>query len=72
MFEVEQSITIGPDPLVLWGDGTTFNVKSKEQGMRSYLVSRRPIHQPVSWNGFMVMNTEDKLRTAFEELWKGY
>ena len=36
--------------------------------MRFLLVSGKPIGEPVAWHGPIVMNTQDELRVAFEEL----
>jgi redox-sensitive bicupin YhaK (pirin superfamily) len=40
-------------------------------GVRFLLVSGRPLEEPVAWYGPIVMNTQDELRRAFEELEAG-
>jgi quercetin 2,3-dioxygenase len=35
------------------------------------LVSGKPIEEPVAWYGPIVMNTQDQLRKAFDELEQG-
>jgi len=35
------------------------------------LVSGKPVHETVAWYGRIVMNTQDELRTAFEEYQNG-
>ncbi|MEO8373451.1 MAG: pirin-like C-terminal cupin domain-containing protein, partial [Candidatus Solibacter sp.] len=42
-----------------------------EDGIRFLLVSGKPLEEPVAWYGPIVMNTQDQLRQAFEELDKG-
>jgi redox-sensitive bicupin YhaK (pirin superfamily) len=36
--------------------------------LRFLLVSGEPIREPIAWRGPIVMNTEDELRVAFDEL----
>lgn len=36
--------------------------------MRFLLISGKPIGEPIAWQGPIVMNTQDELRIAFEEL----
>jgi redox-sensitive bicupin YhaK (pirin superfamily) len=53
--------------LVRFGDGTSVGARSGEMGMRFLLLSGRPIHEPVAWQGPIVMNTAEELRQAFKE-----
>jgi redox-sensitive bicupin YhaK (pirin superfamily) len=39
--------------------------------VRFLLVSGRPLQEPVAWQGPIVMNTEEELRTAFREYREG-
>ena len=57
--------------LVLFDRGDEVTVQAGEQGMRFLLVSGRPLGEPVAWYGPIVMNTQDQLRQAFEELERG-
>jgi hypothetical protein len=43
----------------------------QEMPVRFLLVSGQPIGEPVAWYGPMLMNTQEKLRIAFEEYEKG-
>jgi len=43
-------------------------VKAGENGARFLLIAAKPLNEPVAWGGPIVMNTEDELNTAFEEL----
>jgi quercetin 2,3-dioxygenase len=57
--------------LVLFDSGDEVTVQAGEEGIRFLLVSGRPIQEPVAWYGPIVMNTQEQLREAFEELEKG-
>jgi hypothetical protein len=51
------------------GDGVT--VETGPLDARFLLVSGRPLREPVAWGGPIVMNTQEELRKAFEELRAG-
>ncbi|MDD1668104.1 MAG: hypothetical protein LUO96_06525 [Methanomicrobiales archaeon] len=38
-----------------------------EDGMRFLFISGKPIGEPVTWYGPIVMNTQEELRVAFQE-----
>jgi quercetin 2,3-dioxygenase len=42
-----------------------------DDGIRFLLVSGKPLQEPVAWYGPIVMNTQEQLRDAFNELEKG-
>ena len=56
---------------MLFDSGDEVTVQAGEQGVRFLLVSGKPIEEPVAWYGPIVMNTEDQLRQAYEELREG-
>ncbi|WP_440948396.1 pirin family protein [Methanosarcina sp. T3] len=62
---------IGKETLVLYGDGDSIEVTAGERGVRFLLVAGKPIGEPVAWYGPIVMNTQEELKTAFEEYRKG-
>jgi hypothetical protein len=57
--------------LVLFDNGDEVVVQAGEVGIRFLLVSGKPIEEPVAWYGPIVMNTQQELQQAFEELNKG-
>jgi len=61
----------GDRSLVLFDSGDEVTVQAGEQGIRFLLVSGKPIEEPVAWYGPIVMNTEDELRRAYNELRDG-
>jgi redox-sensitive bicupin YhaK (pirin superfamily) len=62
---------VGNRSLVLFDTGDEVTVQAGEEGIRFLLVSGRPLREPVAWYGPIVMNTQEELRTAFDELQKG-
>jgi quercetin 2,3-dioxygenase len=57
--------------LVLFDRGDEIEVEAGQDGMRFLLVSGTPIVEPVAWYGPIVMNTQEELQQAFNELKKG-
>jgi len=61
----------GNRSLVLFDRGDEVRVQAGEQGIRFLLVSGQPIEEPVAWYGPIVMNTQQELRQAYDELRAG-
>ncbi|SYZ74766.1 Pirin-like protein CC_0481 [Candidatus Zixiibacteriota bacterium] len=57
--------------LVLFDSGDEVSIQAGENGVRFLLVSGRPLREPVAWYGPIVMNTQEQLRKAFDELRQG-
>ena len=57
--------------LVLFDQGDELEVQAGDDGIRFLLVSGKPLQEPVAWYGPIVMNTQQELRQAFEDLEKG-
>ncbi len=57
--------------LILFDTGDEVSVQAGEEGIRFLLVSGRPLKEPVAWYGPIVMNTQEQLQHAFEELQQG-
>jgi redox-sensitive bicupin YhaK (pirin superfamily) len=57
--------------LVLFDSGDELMVQAGDEGIRFLLVSGKPLEEPVAWYGPIVMNTQEQLRQAFNELDKG-
>jgi len=57
--------------LVLFDSGDEVAVQAGDEGMRFLLVSGKPLEEPVAWYGPIVMNTQQELQQAFEELETG-
>jgi redox-sensitive bicupin YhaK (pirin superfamily) len=57
--------------LILFDRGDELMVQAGEDGIRFLLVSGKPLEEPVAWYGPIVMNTQEQLRQAFQELEEG-
>ena len=57
--------------LVVFDSGDELTVQAGEDGIRFLLVSGQPLQEPVAWYGPIVMNTQEQLRQAFDELERG-
>ena len=66
---------VGPETrdrsLILFDRGDEVTVQAGEMGIRFLLVSGKPIEEPIAWRGPIVMNTEQELRQAWQELENG-
>ena len=67
-FDMKRERLIGDGHLVFFGDGDQVSVAAETDGVRLLLISGRPIGEPIAWYGPIVMNTQEELRVAFEEL----
>jgi redox-sensitive bicupin YhaK (pirin superfamily) len=57
--------------LVLFERGDEITIHAGDEGIRFLLVSGKPLEEPVAWYGPIVMNTQEELRQAFEDLDRG-
>lgn len=68
IFEEGGTETLRDKHLVLFDSGQQVNITAKNGGLRFLLISGQPLKEPIAWGGPIVMNTEEELRLAFEEL----
>ena len=57
--------------MVVFDGGDEVAVQAGENGVRFLLISGAPIKEPVAWHGPIVMNSQEELRQAFNELNNG-
>jgi hypothetical protein len=70
-FDFKRESLLTSEHLVAFEDGDEVLVSTGEKTVRFLLISGKPIHEPVAWYGPIVMNTQEELRTAFDEYQKG-
>lgn len=69
--EVDRAGEAGNRSLVLFDRGDEVVVQAGDEGIRFLLVSGKPLEEPVAWYGPIVMNTDEELRQAYNELRAG-
>ena len=62
---------VEPKRAVLFSHGDTFTTTALHEGARFVLVMGKALREPVAWGGPIVMNTEEELQRAFDELSAG-
>lgn len=68
----ESGSFVETNKLVVLTDGDFVRIKSGDKGARFLLVSGRPLNEPVARYGPFVMNTQDELYEAIEDLQSGH
>lgn len=64
--------TISSKSAVLFGEGDSITVGATDDSdLRFVFFSGKPLHEPIAWGGPIVMNTQEELSLAFDELRKG-
>ncbi|AFS77655.1 pirin domain-containing protein [Gottschalkia acidurici 9a] len=56
---------------VLYKEGDYVRINTKENGGRFLLIAGKPLNEPISWGGPIVMNTKEELDLAFKEISEG-
>lgn len=63
---------ITANTVVLFGEGDEIHVcASADAGLRFLYFSGKPLREPIAWGGPIVMNTQEELALAFDELRRG-
>jgi redox-sensitive bicupin YhaK (pirin superfamily) len=70
-FDLERDPFVSNGTLVLFDKGDEIKVITEDKPVRFLLISGKPIGEPVAWYGPIVMNTQEELRTAFDEYRNG-
>lgn len=67
-FGLESDKLVSEKHAVLFNEGNKFMIKASGKGVRFLLMSGKPLNEPISWGGPIVMNTKEQLDLAFKEL----
>ncbi len=57
--------------VVVYDRGSMVSIATEDAPVHFLLIGGRPLREPVAWYGPIVMNTEEQLKTAFEEFQVG-
>jgi redox-sensitive bicupin YhaK (pirin superfamily) len=66
-FDADEKELIKKETLIIYREGDTVKISTKEKQVRFLLISGKPLREPVAWRGPIVMNSDEELRIAFEE-----
>jgi len=70
-FDMQHERWLGNRTLILFEDGEQIQVVTQDDPVRFLLISGRPLREPIAWYGPIVMNTEEELRQAYNDLQNG-
>jgi redox-sensitive bicupin YhaK (pirin superfamily) len=70
-FDHAKSTAIGVEHVVTFETGERVKISTADRSLRCLLISGKPIGEPVAWLGPIVMNTQEELKIAFDELEEG-
>lgn len=70
-FDEEEQDILEYKRAVLFGEGDKLHVKAGPEGVRFLLLTGKPLKEPVAWGGPIVMNTQEELEQAFDEIENG-
>lgn len=70
-FDMQHERWLGNRNLIHYEDGEQIVVVTQDEPVRFLLISGLPLHEPIAWYGPIVMNSEQELRQAFEDLQNG-
>jgi redox-sensitive bicupin YhaK (pirin superfamily) len=67
---VFEGSTVEKSQMILINDTAKLSVKANED-LRFLFVSGKPVNEPIAWGGPIVMNTQEEIQIAFNELDNG-
>jgi len=70
-FDMQHERWLGNRTLILYEDGDQIQVATQDDPVHFFLVSGRPLEEPIAWYGPIVMNTEEEIKLAFADLQDG-
>ncbi len=62
---------IGNRQTVLFEEGESISIQALSEGFKFLFLCGKPLNEPISWKGPIVMNTKEEIKTAFRDLSEG-
>jgi len=56
---------------IVFGEGDFVRIEARLEAVRALLISGFPLNEEIAWNGPIVMNSKEELKTAFSEFRNG-
>ncbi len=69
--EEQEGTWIAETKLVVWEDGESVKIETGEDAVRFLLVSAKPLGEPIARYGPFVMNTQEEIQQALQDLRQG-
>ena len=70
-FDPERSQSVTGEHLVIYPKGRSVRIAAGSEPLRFLFIAGEPIDEPIAWRGPIVMNTEEEIKSAFEEYRNG-
>lgn len=64
----DEGESVNSNEVALLVDGESVELTAGEEGARLLFASGRPLGEPIAWHGPIVMNTDEEIRQALEDL----
>jgi redox-sensitive bicupin YhaK (pirin superfamily) len=70
-FDPERSQSVTREHLVIYQKGRSVRIAAGSEILHFLFIAGEPIDEPIAWRGPIVMNTEEEIKSAFEEYRNG-
>ncbi|MCL2294683.1 MAG: pirin family protein [Spirochaetes bacterium] len=67
----EKRTPVEKHSVAIFTEGDAIRIHASESGVRLILLAGKPLKEPIAWGGPIVMNTQEELQHAFNELNQG-
>jgi len=68
---LDDNIVVDELTSVVFGEGDFVRIEARNNSIRALLISGVPLNEEIAWNGPIVMNSQEELKTAFSEFRNG-
>ena len=68
---LDENIEVEELSSIVFGEGDFVRIEARKESVRALLISGFPMNEEIAWNGPIVMNSQEELKTAFSEFRNG-